>query len=86
MSITDPSLSRPLLLGVCHVHSGLARPDRGAQRLVESRIQTLTVCLDDAVPSAIRMQERAGLDYISDGEWRRESYVKVFHPGSGRLH
>ena len=34
--------------------------------------------LDDAVPSAIRMQERAGLDYISDGEWRRESYVKVF--------
>ena len=34
--------------------------------------------LDDAVPAAIRMQERAGLDYISDGEWRRESYVKVF--------
>ena len=24
------------------------------------------------------MQERAGLDYISDGEWRLESYVKVF--------
>ena len=24
------------------------------------------------------MQERAGLDEISDGEWRRESYVKVF--------
>ena len=34
--------------------------------------------LDDAVPSAIDMQERAGVDYISDGEWRRESYVKVF--------
>ena len=34
--------------------------------------------LDDAVPLAIRMQERAGLDYVSDGEWRRESYVKVF--------
>ena len=34
--------------------------------------------LDSAVPSAIRMQERAGIDYISDGEWRRESYVKVF--------
>ena len=34
--------------------------------------------LDDAVPSAVRMQERAGVDYISDGEWRRESYVKVF--------
>ena len=29
--------------------------------------------LDSAVPSAIRMQERAGVDYISDGE-ERESY------------
>ena len=34
--------------------------------------------LDAAIPAAIRMQERAGLDFISDGEWRRESYVKVF--------
>lgn len=34
--------------------------------------------LDAAVPSAVRMQERAGLTYVSDGEWRRESYVKVF--------
>ncbi|MDA1189184.1 MAG: cobalamin-independent methionine synthase II family protein [Chloroflexi bacterium] len=34
--------------------------------------------LDSAVPAAIAMQERAGVDYISDGEWRRESYVKVF--------
>lgn len=33
---------------------------------------------DAAIPSAILMQERAGLDYVSDGEWRRESYVKVF--------
>ena len=34
--------------------------------------------LDTAVLSAIRMQERAELDYISDGEWRRENYVRVF--------
>ena len=34
--------------------------------------------LDTAVLSAIRMQERAGLDFISDGEWRRENYVRVF--------
>ena len=25
--------------------------------------------LDTAIPAAIRMQERAGLDFISDGEW-----------------
>ncbi len=34
--------------------------------------------LDAAVPLAVSMQERAGLTYVSDGEWRRESYVKVF--------
>jgi len=32
---------------------------------------------DAAIPSAIAMQERAGIDVISDGEWRRESYIKV---------
>ena len=49
--------------------------DRKARRITEEEADKL---LDDAVPSAIRMQERAGVDYISDGEWRRESYVKVF--------
>jgi 5-methyltetrahydropteroyltriglutamate--homocysteine methyltransferase len=39
--------------------------------------------LDSAVPAAIAMQERAGLDYVSDGEWRRESYVKVFADAIG---
>ncbi len=34
--------------------------------------------LDSAIPFAVRLQERAGVDYVSDGEWRRESYVKVF--------
>lgn len=34
--------------------------------------------LDAAIPSAMRLQERAGMDYVSDGEWRRESYIKVF--------
>ncbi len=32
---------------------------------------------DDAVRYAIDMQEQAGIDIISDGEWRRESYVDV---------
>ena len=34
--------------------------------------------LDRAIESAIILQERAGLQEITDGEWRRESYVKVF--------
>jgi 5-methyltetrahydropteroyltriglutamate--homocysteine methyltransferase len=33
--------------------------------------------LDLAVPSAIALQEAAGVDVISDGEWRRFSYVAV---------
>ena len=49
--------------------------DRKAGGISEEEADRL---LDDVVPSAIRMQERAGVDYISDGEWRRESYVKVF--------
>jgi 5-methyltetrahydropteroyltriglutamate--homocysteine methyltransferase len=33
--------------------------------------------MDDAVRYAIDMQEQAGIDILSDGEWRRESYVDV---------
>src|SRR4051794_7077004 len=33
--------------------------------------------MDDAVRFAVGMQERAGIDVISDGEWRRETYVDV---------
>lgn len=76
MDVTDPIFPT-------FVVGSLPRPqwvrdlieDRKAGRIGDSAFDRL---LDDAVPSAIRMQERAGLDYISDGEWRRESYVKVF--------
>src|SRR4051812_30787956 len=33
--------------------------------------------MDNAVRFAIGMQEQAGIDILSDGEWRRESYVDV---------
>lgn len=33
--------------------------------------------MDDAVRFIIGMQERAGIDIVSDGEWRRETYVDV---------
>jgi 5-methyltetrahydropteroyltriglutamate--homocysteine methyltransferase len=52
--------------------------DRKHGRLNSNEAERL---LDDAVPSAVRLQERAGLDYLSDGEWRRESYVKIFADG-----
>jgi 5-methyltetrahydropteroyltriglutamate--homocysteine methyltransferase len=49
--------------------------DRKAGRLGETDADRL---LDPAIDSAIRLQERAGIEEITDGEWRRESYVKVF--------
>lgn len=49
--------------------------DRKSRRIDECSSSQI---LDDTIPSVIRMQERAGLDFVSDGEWRRESYVKVF--------
>ena len=49
--------------------------DRKAGRLSEAEAGAL---LDRAIESAVALQERAGLVEITDGEWRRESYVKVF--------
>ena len=33
--------------------------------------------MDSAVPYVAQMQELAGIDIISDGEWRRKSYIGV---------
>ena len=49
--------------------------DRKEGRISEEEAADL---LDRVVESAVILQERAGLDEITDGEWRRESYVKVF--------
>jgi 5-methyltetrahydropteroyltriglutamate--homocysteine methyltransferase len=34
--------------------------------------------LDDLVLFAIRLQEQAGLDVVTDGEWRRTQYIREF--------
>jgi 5-methyltetrahydropteroyltriglutamate--homocysteine methyltransferase len=34
---------------------------------------------DQAIPFAIALQETAGIDVITDGEWRREGYFQVFY-------
>lgn len=48
--------------------------DSGLGQVDEEESERL---FDRAVPGAIRMQERAGLDFVSDGEWRRNSYLDV---------
>ena len=42
------------------------------------RLHFLEKAQDDATILAIRDQERAGLDFITDGEMRRESYSNRF--------
>lgn len=61
------SLPRPLWLKELFddIHEGRV-PDDERERL-----------LDNAVPFAIALQESAGVDVITDGEWRRFSYVAV---------
>lgn len=39
---------------------------------------TFASTLDDLVLFAIRLQEQAGLDVVSDGEWRRSQYIREF--------
>jgi 5-methyltetrahydropteroyltriglutamate--homocysteine methyltransferase len=34
---------------------------------------------DQTIPSAVALQEAAGIDVITDGEWRREGYFQVFY-------
>ena len=81
----NQSISRAPLdtLFATFVVGSLPRP-QWIRELIEARKaaqvsqQEADQLLDDAIPLAIRMQERAGVDFVSDGEWRRESYVKVF--------
>src|SRR5262249_7010139 len=43
-----------------------------------SRQQWDRAC-DQAVPFAVALQETAGIDVLTDGEWRREGYFQVFY-------
>jgi 5-methyltetrahydropteroyltriglutamate--homocysteine methyltransferase len=40
--------------------------------------ERFVAAMDDAVRFAIRMQEIAGMDVVSDGEWRRTQYIDEF--------
>lgn len=45
--------------------------------------QESTARLDDCVRFAIQLQQQAGLDIISDGEWRRTQYIHEFLSRAG---
>src|SRR5438552_6667079 len=72
--------------------AGRFPPRTRAKELWRVAPEFLDEAQDDATILAIRAQERAGLDIITDGEIRRESYsnrfatalegVDIDHPGS----
>ena len=60
------SLPRPRL--VLDLHS----------RCSEMSDERFQAVMDEMVVFAIRLQEQAGLDVVSDGEWRRVQYINEF--------
>ncbi len=82
------------LLFPASIVGSLPRP-RFVQDIILNDDNPFSPLLDKAVLYAIALQEQAGLDIISDGEWRRKSYVGViaqvadgfehfFNPADGR--
>jgi 5-methyltetrahydropteroyltriglutamate--homocysteine methyltransferase len=60
------SLPRPAMVLDLLAHRAELGPER------------FRAAMDDAVRFAIRLQEIAGLDVVSDGEWRRTQYIDEF--------
>lgn len=64
-----------------HVIGSLPRPqlvrDLLARR-TEMPADRFARAMDDMVRFAIHLQEQAGMDVVSDGEWRRIQYIKEF--------
>lgn len=64
-----------------HGIGSLPRPQVVRDLLAQREVipaDRFTQTLDDMVRFAIRLQEQAGLDVVSDGEWRRSHYVGEF--------
>ena len=64
-----------------HVIGSLPRPQAVRDllaRRAEIPPQQFAETMDDMVRFAIRLQEQAGIDVVSDGEWRRVQYVDEF--------
>ncbi|MDA0657561.1 MAG: cobalamin-independent methionine synthase II family protein [Planctomycetota bacterium] len=76
------TLSKKLPVLYTHPIGSLPRPqavrDLLSQRDERPNDPAVQSALDDCVRFAIRLQEIAGLDVVSDGEWRRTQYIQEF--------
>src|SRR5262245_25246853 len=77
-------MKRPLPLLPTAVIGSLPRPAWLLDQLQDYLAGRLTrqewerAC-DRAVPFAVALQEAAGIEVLTDGEWRREGYFQVFY-------
>ncbi len=79
LAISSSYAKIPFAAGVV---GSLPRPEHVKNMLpdipgAESVIAAGSLAMDTAVRYAINMQEMAGLDLVSDGEWRRHAYTHV---------
>ena len=76
---TEKTATLPLFY--TQVIGSLPRP-KAVQDLLATREQIspdrFTHLMDEMVVFAIRLQEQAGIDVVSDGEWRRTQYIREF--------
>ncbi len=76
---TDRTARLPLFF--THPIGSLPRP-RAVLDVLARRKQMapdrLSRVMNDCVVFAIRLQEQAGMDVITDGEWRRDQYIREF--------
>ena len=72
-----------------HIGSLLRPPElmRERARFAKGEIDqaTLTAAEDKAIAEAIRLQERLGFKFVTDGEFRRRSYHSFFYGALGKL-
>src|SRR5947207_8199890 len=66
-----------------HPIGSLPRPRVVLDLLAERQANRLSAaefdrCMDDLILFAIRLQEQAGMDVVSDGEWRRQHYMNEY--------
>ncbi len=71
-------MTRALPLFPASIVGSIPRPLM-VRELIEKRLWDAadTATMDAAIRFVVAMQERAGLDVVNDGEWRRRSYIGV---------
>jgi 5-methyltetrahydropteroyltriglutamate--homocysteine methyltransferase len=76
--VESPDVSKPLPLFPASIVGSIPRPLVVRELIEKPQWDAAdTATMDAAIRFAVALQERAGLDVVNDGEWRRRSYIGV---------